>query len=139
MIIQITPCIALVYILCLLFRFFSIVSRKTIILTLHLSFYFFADCQCYLNGTIDGSNVCAKSYVSNGSCHMNQPGCKYGYNGHDCGTCDSELGYQNDVYGNCDSCIEQFFVAFNDSDGRPKCQGKHYVKHWLGSKLAYFR
>ena len=78
----------------------------------------FSECQCFLNGTIDESNVCEKSYVSNGSCHS-QPGCKYGYNGHDCGNCDSN-----------------FFVASYDSHGRPKCQGKY--KHLLGSKLAFF-
>ena len=103
-----------------------------------MQFFFFADCQCYLNGTVDGSNVCEKSLDHNGSCQI-QPGCKYGYNGHDCGKCDSELGYGYDTNGNCDICVDDFFVASYDSDGRPKCQGKHYVKHWLGSKLAYFR
>ena len=83
----------------------------------------FSECQCYLNGTIDESNVCEKSGVSNGSCYI-QPGCKYGYNGRDCGKCDSELGYGNDTFWNCDICIENFFVASYDSDGRPKCQGK---------------
>ena len=97
----------------------------------------FSECQCYLNGTIDESNVCEKSDVSNGSCHS-QPGCKYGYNGHDCGKCDSELGYGYDTNGNCDTCIDNFFVASYDSDGRPKCQGKHNkCEHLLGSKLAY--
>ena len=83
---------------------------------------FFPDCQCNLNGTIDGSNICEKSYQSNGSC-LNQPGCKYGYKDHDCGTCDSELGYGEDSDGNCNICIDRFFVKRNDTEGRPECEG----------------
>ena len=73
-------------------------------------------------GTKAGSNVCAKSYQSNGSC-LNQPGCKYGYKDDHCGTCDSELGYGEDENGNCHICIDTFFIKRNYTDGRPECQG----------------
>ena len=79
----------------------------------------FIDCQCYLNGTIDGSNICEKSDQSNGSCQI-QPGCKHGYKGDDCGTCD--IGYGKDKDGNCDICLDTFIVSKIDSEGRPWCE-----------------
>ena len=85
-------------------------------------FHIFEDCKCNVNGTNAGSNVCAKSYQSNGSC-LNQPGCKYGYKDDHCGTCDSGLGYGEDEDGNCNICIDTFFIKRNDTDGRPECQG----------------
>ena len=88
----------------------------------HLPFYFFAACECYVNGTKAGSNECEKSYHSNGSC-LKQPGCKHGYKGDDCGTCDSESGYGEDKDGNCNNCIDTFFIKRHDSEGRPECQG----------------
>ena len=127
------------------FGHFSIsVSRKNITLIFHLScaLLHFVDCQCYLNGTIAGSNICEKSVVSNGSC-LNRPGCKYGYNGNDCGTCNTELGYENDShgndsYGNCDRCIEQFFISLYFSDGRPKCQRRYSLWSNFGLHLLPF-
>ena len=86
----------------------------------HLLFHIFADCKCNVNGTNAGSNVCAKSYQSNGSC-FDTPGCKHGYKGDDCGTCD--LGYRKDEDGNCNICIDTFFVKRNDTEGRPECEG----------------
>ena len=90
----------------------------------HLLFHIFAfaDCKCNINGTNDGSNVCAKSYQTNGSC-LDNPGCKYGYKDDDCGTCDSDLGYRKDKDGNCNICIDTFFVKRNDTEGRPECEG----------------
>ena len=79
----------------------------------------------------------AKSYHSKGSCHIH-PGCKYGYNNYDCGSCDSQLGYGRDEDGNCNNCIDRFFVKRNYTDGRPECQGiymdiyyfrKTYIKY----------
>ena len=86
----------------------------------------FADCKCNINGTNGGSNVCAKSYQTNGSC-FNQPGCKRGYTDIDCGTCDSELGYGVDEDGNCNMCIDTFFVKRNDTEGRPVCIGMKII------------
>ena len=63
-----------------------------------------------------------KSYQSNGSC-FNQPGCKYGYKDDSCGTCAPELGYGEDEDGNCNICIQNFFVKRIYTDGRPECQG----------------
>ena len=39
------------------------------------------------------------------------------------GTCDSEKGYGEEEDGNCNICIDTFFIKRNDSDGRPECQG----------------
>ena len=84
--------------------------------------YFLIACECNVIGTKAGSNVCAKSFQSNGSC-FNQPGCKYGYKDEHCGTCDSEIGYGEDEDGNCNICIDTFFIKRNYTDGRPECQG----------------
>ena len=96
-------------------------------MTFYLSFYYFVACKCNVNGTIGGSNICEKSYQTNGSC-FNQPGCKRGYKDIDCGTCDSELGYGKDKDGNCNICTDTFFVKRNDTKGRPVCKGMKIVK-----------
>ena len=83
-------------------------------------FTVYAACKCNVNGTNAGSNVCEKSYRSNGSCLIH-PGCKRGYKDDDCGTCD--YGYRQDKNRNCNICIDTFFLKRNDSEGRPVCQG----------------
>ena len=81
--------------------------------------FIFTECKCNTIGTKSGSNNCNKD---NGFCNANnQPGCKRGYTGNYCKSCDSRSGYGTS--GNtCDACIDEFFNS-GHSDGRPNCTG----------------